>query len=53
MTIDDRTVDGAGDRAPLSVALISPAWPPNAYANGIIPYVANIAEEMRAAGHSV
>jgi glycosyltransferase involved in cell wall biosynthesis len=53
MTSDDRAVDGAGGRAPLSVALISPGWPPDAFANGIIPYVANIADEMRAAGHTV
>ena len=30
-----------------------PGWPPDAFANGIIPYVANIADEMRPVGHRV
>jgi glycosyltransferase involved in cell wall biosynthesis len=38
---------------PLSVAFVSPGWPPDAFANGIIPYVANIADAMRLAGHRV
>jgi glycosyltransferase involved in cell wall biosynthesis len=46
-------VDGAGDGPPLSAAFVSPGWPPDAFANGIIPYIANIADEMRRAGHRV
>jgi glycosyltransferase involved in cell wall biosynthesis len=38
---------------PLSVAMVSPAWPSGAFANGIIPYVANIAREMRGFGDTV
>jgi glycosyltransferase involved in cell wall biosynthesis len=41
--------DGAGTS--LSVAFVSPGWPPDAFANGIIPYVANMVDEMRIAGH--
>ena len=36
--------------APLSVALVSPGWPPSAFANGIIPYVASLAEQLRRQG---
>jgi hypothetical protein len=53
MRRDDRSPsidEGAG---PLSVALVTPGWPSGAFANGIIPYVADMAEEMRAAGHTV
>ena len=41
----------AGASAPLSVGLVSPAWPLDAYPNGIITYVANVAEGMRLLGH--
>jgi glycosyltransferase involved in cell wall biosynthesis len=53
MRRDDRSPgidEGAG---PLSVAFITPGWPSGAFANGIIPYVADMAGEMRAAGHTV
>ena len=53
MNHDDGAIEGSEGGSPLSVAFISPGWPPDAFANGIIPYVANIAEEMRAAGHRV
>jgi glycosyltransferase involved in cell wall biosynthesis len=43
--------DGAGASAPLSVGLVSPAWPLDAYPNGIVTYVANVTAGMRALGH--
>jgi glycosyltransferase involved in cell wall biosynthesis len=39
------------DSVPLSVGLVSPAWPVDAYPNGIVTYVANVAEGMQALGH--
>lgn len=47
------TIEGSEGGSPRSVAFISPGWPPDAFANGIIPYIANIADEMRLAGHRV
>jgi len=43
--------DSAGASAPLSVGLVSPAWPADACPNGIVTYVANVAEGIRALGH--
>ena len=53
MKRDDQSL--AIDRAagPLSVGLISPGWPSSAFANGIIPYVANTSHELRGFGHTV
>jgi glycosyltransferase involved in cell wall biosynthesis len=62
ITIDDRPgtprggtssqpPESAGASAALSVGLVSPAWPLDAYPNGIITYVANVAEGMRSLGH--
>lgn len=49
---------GAGDAAraddggaPLAIGLFCPAWPPDRFANGIITYVASVAEGMRELGH--
>lgn len=41
----------ASPASPLSVAFVCPGWPPEAHANGIIPYIADIAAKMREAGH--
>ena len=35
----------------LSVAYFTPGWPPGAFSNGIVTYVASISEGMRALGH--
>ncbi|WP_435011906.1 glycosyltransferase family 4 protein (plasmid) [Tundrisphaera lichenicola] len=50
MTNEDQSAIAGG---PLSVAFVCPGWPPNAFANGIIPYVAFVANQMRTDGHSV
>ena len=41
MNHDTSAIERAGSGMPLSVAFVSPGWPPDAFANGIIPYVAN------------
>lgn len=41
-----------GDRA-LRVAFLTPAWPVDAAANGIVTYVDSIAAELRRQGHTV
>ncbi len=38
---------------PLSLAMMAPGWPPDAFANGIITVVSVIAERLRADGHAV
>jgi glycosyltransferase involved in cell wall biosynthesis len=43
--------DSAGVSAPLSVGLVSPAWPVDVSPNGIVTYVDNVAAGMRALGH--
>ena len=42
-----RTTDGPRPGATLSAAFVSPGWPPDAFSNGIVPYVADVADEMR------
>ncbi|MBV8230967.1 MAG: glycosyltransferase family 4 protein [Planctomycetaceae bacterium] len=39
------------DERPLSVAYLSPGWPPEAFANGVIPCIAAVADELRRRGH--
>ena len=39
------------DEPPLSVAYLSPGWPPEAFANGVIPCIAAVADELRRRGH--
>lgn len=46
-----QTVPADRPASPLSVAYVCPGWPPDAFANGIIPYISMIAEELREAGH--
>jgi glycosyltransferase involved in cell wall biosynthesis len=46
-------VDHARGGPPLSIGLVSPAWPPDAHPNGIVSYVAALAEGLRALGHRV
>ena len=46
-----RPPNSPADSVPLSVGLVSPAWPVDAYPNGIVTYVANVAEGMQALGH--
>src|SRR4051812_7080916 len=36
---------------PISAAFVSPGWPPEAFTNGIIPYIADVVETMNRAGH--
>ena len=36
---------------PLSVAFVSPSWPPDAAANGIVTYVSNVVASLRGMGH--
>jgi glycosyltransferase involved in cell wall biosynthesis len=43
----------ADEGPPLSIGLISPGWPPAAFANGVTTYVAGMAEGLRALGHRV
>jgi Glycosyl transferase 4-like domain len=43
--------DAAGDGPPLSIGLVSPVWPPDAYPSGIVSYVAALAEGLEALGH--
>jgi glycosyltransferase involved in cell wall biosynthesis len=45
--------DAAGDGPPLSIGLVSPVWPPDAYPIGIVSYVAALAEGLRTLGHRV
>ncbi|MGD0118363.1 MAG: glycosyltransferase family 4 protein [Candidatus Binatus sp.] len=46
-------VVGAVDKRPLTVAFLSPEWPPDNAANGIVPYVANVTAGLRRLGHNV
>jgi glycosyltransferase involved in cell wall biosynthesis len=39
--------------APLSIGLVSPAWPPEAFANGIVTHVAGLRDGLSALGHRV
>lgn len=47
------STDLAGDTAPLSIGLRSPHWPPDKLPNGIVTYVADLAEGLRSLGHRV
>src|SRR5262245_4224887 len=38
---------------PLSIGLLSAGWPPDACPNGVVSYVAGMAEGLRALGHRV
>ena len=42
---------GADGAAPLSIAFISPGWPPEAHANGVVTSVATLTAEFRRQGH--
>jgi glycosyltransferase involved in cell wall biosynthesis len=48
----NRVSSAVGDRA-LRVAFLTPAWPVDAAANGIVTYVDSIAAELRRQGHTV
>ena len=50
-TTTQTEVDQAGE-SPLSLAFLSPGWPPEKLANGVIPYVKSISREARRLGHS-
>ena len=39
------------DGPPLSIGYMSPAWPRDAYANGIITYIADMSEQLTRMGH--
>jgi glycosyltransferase involved in cell wall biosynthesis len=51
--IPGQPTEAAGDGSPLSIGLVSPGWPPDAFSNGIISYVDAIAGGLRALGHRV
>src|SRR5215467_5497871 len=38
---------------PLSVGYISPGWPQDAFANGVVAYIADMADQLRRTGHQV
>lgn len=38
---------------PLNIGLVSPGWPPDAFANGVVTCVGSIAEGLRRLGHRV
>jgi glycosyltransferase involved in cell wall biosynthesis len=38
---------------PLSIGYLSPGWPPDAFANGIVSYIADMADQLRRMGHRV
>jgi glycosyltransferase involved in cell wall biosynthesis len=38
---------------PLSIGLVSPGWPPDAFANGIVTYTVDLADGLRSLGHRV
>jgi glycosyltransferase involved in cell wall biosynthesis len=40
-----------GSTTTLSVAFVSPGWPSDAFANGVIPYIEKLVGEMRSQGH--
>jgi glycosyltransferase involved in cell wall biosynthesis len=44
-------IDSIRTGPPLSVAFVSPGWPPDGFANGVIPYIDKIAGELRRQGH--
>jgi glycosyltransferase involved in cell wall biosynthesis len=39
--------------APLSIGYFSPAWPPAAFSNGVVTYVASVTPALSAMGHHV
>jgi glycosyltransferase involved in cell wall biosynthesis len=45
-------VVGAVDKRPLTVAFLSPEWPPDNAANGIVPYVDNVTAGLRRLWHT-
>ncbi len=49
----DPPADPPGGGPPLSIGLVSPAWPPDVFPNGIVTYIAGLAEGLRALGHRV
>ncbi len=52
--LDESRRGDAADHGPrLSVAITSPGWPADAFANGVIPYVARISQALREQGHRV
>ncbi len=44
-------IEAIRDRSPLSVAFVSPGWPPDSFANGVVPCVDLISRAMRSQGH--
>src|SRR5262245_39791450 len=53
---EEEELDGPGagdDGQPLSIGLLSAGWPPDAYPNGVVTYVAGLAEGLEALGHRV
>jgi glycosyltransferase involved in cell wall biosynthesis len=43
-------MDSHEDGPPLSIGYVSPGWPPEAFSNGIVSYVAMIADQLAAMG---
>jgi len=46
------SVVGALDKRPLTVAFLTPEWPPDRAANGIVSYVDNVTAGLRRLGHN-
>src|SRR5262245_18285207 len=52
--VDESDRPAAADGGPpLSIGLFSAGWPPDAFPNGVITYVAGLAEGLEALGHRV
>jgi glycosyltransferase involved in cell wall biosynthesis len=49
----DLPADATDAGPPLSIGLFSAGWPPDAYTNGVVTYVAGVAEGLQALGHRV
>ena len=49
----DRPALAEDEGPPLSIGLYSAGWPPDAFSNGVVTYVAGLAEGLEALGHRV
>ncbi len=50
LSLDTHAAGADGGAERISAALVSPAWPPDAFPNGVIPYVDKIAASLRRQG---
>ena len=49
----DHPTSAEDEGPPLSIGLLSAGWPPDAFSNGVVTYVAGLAEGLQALGHRV